>query len=173
MYICQIGVGVFKQSVEDGMRHADMLIYVWFGLQGILVDILHLFNTSWLPFRVSQISRIIRFDIMRLDIEQTWISHTQKLRLQKIIYKDHHLHLREDGFTASNVPYERYMHLLISCRLRKLDMAHIASLRSSVLASYVTRSQRHRSTICVDAQCSVRSVGDFIAFQGGVWIVGE
>lgn len=105
------------------------------------------------PLHCSKISRIIICGIMSLDIERTSISPIRDLGVKKSFYKDHFLCLTEDGFiilpgymdthhTASDVPLDRYVHLLTNHGLRQGGTAHIALLQSNVFASYVTWSQR-------------------------------
>lgn len=76
--------------------------------------------------------------------------------------------LRDQQDHTSNVPQDRYVHPLTSCGLKQVDMAHITSLRSSVM-SFGARDKG-----ALHMQMAHEIHGEIsLPIQGGVWSARE
>lgn len=92
-----------RQLSEEGdTRCWYTQVQTWLSLHGMSMDTLPPFQYSldcpFLDLSHSELNRVMRMDIIRLDTERTWITPTLPLRTKMAQYQSHFLHISPDGF---------------------------------------------------------------------------
>lgn len=111
----------------------------WLSLHGLDIDRLPPYNYSLdcptLNFSRSELNRVIRADILRINTERTWIRPSLPLGSRMEFYRSHFLHLTQDGF----VTRPQYMDIHLTHSMR----AAIGQIRT---ASHRLRTETGRWT---------------------------
>ena len=151
----------------------------WFQRHGFNIDRLPPFQYSLdapsLPITRTEITRLIRQDLIQLDTKMTWVEPVQELGTKMAFYKEHLLKLSGDGFVIRPSYRDTHLSHSLRCAIGQIrTSSHHLEIETGRFrgipperryVNYAIQSQRQSYITYATALCIMRYEGASIAYS--------